>query len=395
MRKKTKNRHGGFRPQVLLLMLLLLVGANGAYAQSDCFEYEENVITGLTDIGIAASSLTIPKEVTKVKSEAFSSAANVSTLIIEAGGNPAFEAKLFGNDKTNPISEIQILGNSMTVANITALFESLTTRGALSTVYIAGYSDNWSDIESNVVLTSDVTVTLPAALVRAQQLGDAKVYGRFTLTKDLITFCGNATFQDTDDGSNMLFYIADECNKEEGYIHIQRVSYIKQGAGVLIHKQAGTSAYADLPVYDGEITGADATNYVKNMLKGVTTATTIGKTEGDKTNLVLKDGAFHPTSGGTIGANKAYLQVPTTALAAREILNISFDDETTEIKTTDFTDYTDSGAIYDLQGRCVGSAEANWLSPSGRRAEPSSLFTLHSSLKKGLYIYNGKKYVIR
>ena len=33
MRKKTKNRHGGFGLQVLLLMLVMLVGANGAYAQ--------------------------------------------------------------------------------------------------------------------------------------------------------------------------------------------------------------------------------------------------------------------------------------------------------------------------------------------------------------------------
>ena len=49
--------------------------------------------------------------------------------------------------------------------------------------------------------------------------------------------------------------------------------------------------------------------------------------------------------------------------------------------------------VYDLQGRRVSSAVANWLSPSDRRAKPSSLFTLHSSLKKGLYIANGKKIV--
>ena len=396
MRKKTKNRHGAFGLQVLLLLFLLLVGANGAYAQSDCFEYEENVIIGLTETGRAASSLTIPATVTTVNSGAFSNAAKVSTLIIEAGGNPTFQEKLFGDDKTNRISDIQILGNSMTVANIQKLFTSLGAQGALTTVYIAGYSGEWSDIASNAVLTSEVTVTLPAALVRAQQFGDAKVCGRFEITKEIISFCGNATFQDTDDGSNMLFYIADVCNKEEGYIHIQRVRYVKNGEGVLIHNKKGTSTFADLQrVSDGSVTSEEQTLYNKNMLKGVTTATTIGKTVDDKTNLVLSNGAFHPTSGGTIGANKAYLQVPTTALAAREMLNISFEDETTEIKTTDFTDYTDSGAIYDLQGRCVGSAEANWLSPSGRRAKPSSLFTLHSSLKKGLYIYNGKKYVIR
>ena len=209
MRKKTKNRHGAIGLQVLMLLFLLLVGANGAYAQSDCFEYEENVIIGLTETGRAASSLTIPATVTTVNSGAFSAAAYVSTLIIEAGGNPTFQEKLFGDDKTNRISDIQILGNSMTVANIQKLFTSLGAQGALTTVYIAGYSGEWSDIASNAVLTSEVTVTLPAALVRAQQFGDAKVCGRFEITKEIISFCGNATFQDTDDGSNMLFYIAD------------------------------------------------------------------------------------------------------------------------------------------------------------------------------------------
>ena len=383
MRKKTKNRHGAFGLQVLMLLFLLLVGANGAYAQGDCFVYEgggNTVITGLTATGMAASSLTIPATVTTVNSGAFSAAANVSTLIIEAGGNPTFEGKLFGDDKTNPISDIRILGNSMTVANIKTLFESLTTRGALSTeVYIAGYSGEWSDITSSAVLTDKVTVTLPAALVSTQQFGDAKVYGRFEITKDIISFCGNATFEDTDDGSNMLFYIADDCNKEEGYIHIQRVSHVKKGEGVLIHNLTGTSTYADLPVYDGDVTGDDATNYVQNMLKGVTEPTHIEKTDGDKTNLVLKDGAFHPTSGGTIGANKAYLQVPTTVLAAREILNISFEDETTGIRESNLPPGGSQPPVwrgasgYDLSGRLLNS-------------RPSA---------KGLYIYNGKKYVIR
>ena len=382
MRKKTKNRHGAFGLQVLLLMLLLLVGANGAYAQSDCFVYEgggNTVITDLTGTGMAASSLTIPATVTTVNSGAFSSAANVSTLIIEAGANPAFEASLFGTN-ANPISEIRILGSNMTVANIQKLFTSLGAQGALSTVYIAGYSGEWSDIESNVVLTSQVTVALPAALVSTQQFGDAKVYGRFEITKEIISFCGNATFEDTDDGSNMLFYIADECNKEEGYIHIQRVSYVKKGAGVLIHNKKGTSTYADLlRVSDSSVTSEEQTLYGSNMLKGVTKATTIGKTDVDKTNLVLKDGAFHPTSGGTIGANKAYLQVPTTVLAAREMLNISFEDETTGIRESNLPLGGSQPPVwrgasgYDLSGRLLNS-------------RPSA---------KGLYIYNGKKYVIR
>ena len=381
---KKKNRHGAFGLQVLLLLFLLLVGTNGAYAQSDCFEYEESdntVITDLTEKGMAATTLTIPATVTAVESGAFSSAANVSTLIIEAGGNPTFEEKLFGDDKTNPISDIQILGNSMTVANIKSLFSSLVAKGNLSTVYIAGYSGEWSDIATgDAVLTSDVTVTLPAALVPTQKFGDAKIYGRFEITKDIISFCGNATFQDTDNDSNRLFYIADECNKEEGYIHIQRVSYVKKGEGVLIHNLTGTSYSADLlRVSDSSVSSADNTLYDSNMLVGVTEPTPIGKTDGDKTNLVLKDGAFHPTSGGTIGANKAYLQVPTTTLAAREMLNISFEDETTGIHESNLPPGGSQPPVwrgasgYDLSGRLLNS-------------RPSA---------KGLYIYNGKKYVIR
>lgn len=372
---KKKNRHGGFGLQVLMLLFLLLVGANGAYAQGDCFVYEgsgNTVITGLTATGRAASSLTIPASVTTVRSGAFSSAASVSTLIIEAGGNPTFETKLF-DEKSNPLEDIQILGNSMTVVNIQKLFTSLGAQGALSSAYIAGYSGEWSDIASNTVLTSDVTVTLPAALVRAQQFGDAKVCGRFEITKEIISFCGNATFQDTSDGSNMLFYIADECNKEEGYIHIQRVRYVKNGEGVLIHNQAGTSYSADLlRVSDSSVTLEEQTLYNKNLLKGVTEPTYIEKIDGIYTNLVLKDGAFHPTSGGTIGANKAYLQVRTTVLAARKILNISFDEEVTAIRLTT-SPTRDEGEWYDLSGRLLNS-------------RPST---------KGLYIYNGKKYVIR
>ena len=44
---------------------------------------------------------------------------------------------------------------------------------------------------------------------------------------------------------------------------------------------------------------------------------------------------------------------------------------------------SDDGAIYDLSGRYI-SAGAN-----------SSFLTLHSSLKKGIYIHNGKKIIVR
>ena len=371
------------RIKTWLVMLLLLAGSMTGFAQSEYFDYEDSydmtIISGLTSEGLAASSLTIPKEVITVKSGAFSSpSAKVSALVIEAGGNPAFEANLFGTCKNssnedvprdNPLGDIQILGNSMSVSNIKALFASLGAQGALSTVYIEGYSGAWSNIGVTDVLTEKVEVRLPAALVSDQQFGNAKVSGRFSLTRDLVTFCGNVTFQDTDDGSNMLFYVADY-RETDGRLHIQRVSYVKAGKGVLIHRAKDTSTYADLPRYSGSISPADETLYAKNILVGVTSPTFIWSTDGTKTNYILKDGAFHPTSGGTVKANKAYLQIPTSA--AREMLSISLDDEETTGVAEVRSQIEDvRGDVYDLSGRRV--------------AHPT----------KGLYITNGKKYVIR
>ena len=371
------------RIKTWLVMLLLLAESMTGFAQSEYFDYEDSydmtIISGLTSEGLAASSLTIPKEVITVKSGAFSSpSAKVSALVIEAGGNPAFEANLFGTynnssnedvPRDNPLGDIQILGNSMSVSNIKALFASLGAQGALSTVYIEGYSGAWSNMGVTDVLTEKVEVRLPAALVSDQQFGNAKVSGRFSLTKDLVTFCGNVTFRDTDNGSNMLFYVADY-RAGDGRLHIQRVSYVKAGKGVLIHRAKDTSTYADLPRYSGSISSADETLYAKNILVGVTSPTFIWSTDGTKTNYILKDGAFHPTSGGTVKANKAYLQIPTSA--AREMLSISLDDEETTGVAEVRSQIEDvRGDVYDLSGRRV--------------AHPT----------KGLYITNGKKYVIR
>lgn len=366
MNIKTSLQQG----QKWLVTLLLLAGSITSYGQSNCFTYtdEGKTITGLTDVGRAAYSLTVPATVTTVKSKAFSYAAYATTLIIEAGGNPVFEEKLF-DDRANPLYDIQILGSSMTVANISALFESLDAKGELSTVYIAGYSGEWSNIAVADVLTKDVSVSLPAAMVTTQQFGKAQVCGRFEITKEIITFCGNVTFQDTDHGSNMLFYRADGI-AADGRLHITRVDYVVAGQGILIHNKKNTSTYADL-LRVSSVPTAQLELYSTNMLKGVTEPTTIGTTDGEYTNLVLKDGAFHPLKKeGTIGANKAYLQVPTNMLA-REELTIDFDEETTGVAEVGSQKSDVRGEWYDLQGRKV--------------AQPT----------KGLYIMNGKKYVIR
>lgn len=368
-----------------MLTLLLTAGAMIGYAQSDCFTYEDNeqtIIKGLTEYGESATSLTIPAGVITVRSESFMYSSNGLSSLTIYRGNPTFEGKLFGEDnsqdkKASTLTDIN-MGDRMSVTNMYNLLTSLGSRGPLETVEIEGYSGEPISFTDSIkaVLTEDVKITMPAALVKDQVFGDAKVYGRFTINKELISFCGNASFQDIDNGSNMLFYIADSFNNL--IIHLDRVRYIVANQGILIHKTESSQGYCELPRIDSfdDVQNQQATNdrslYNSNMLVGVTQATNIGKTDGDKTNLILKDAAFHPTSGGTIAANKAYLQIPTSSMptSPNARFEISFsENETSGIEH--MSKIENDNIFYDLQGRKV------------------------SLPMKGLYILNGKKVIVR
>lgn len=114
-----------------------------------------------------------------------------------------------------------------------------------------------------------------------------------------------------------------------------------------------------------------------NFLRPNLTATTLSATTGGNTNYILvPDGAggvmFAPSSGsGTLAANRAYLQLPTPADPAREYVLSFNDDELTGIKAVKSSKEKGADVCYDLSGRRV--------------AQPT----------KGLYIMNGKKYIVK
>lgn len=155
-------------------------------------------------------------------------------------------------------------------------------------------------------------------------------------------------------------------NKATGELTKEEVTKVPAGVGVYLEGSKSTN-------YAVSCT-ATATSIGDNMLVGVTVDTPISQTVDDNTNYILtvnKDGGdvLTPkffkvnTAGNTVGANKAYLQIPT-ANAAREYF--WFDDEATGINAAKVSQ--PAGEIFDLQGRRV--------------AQPT----------KGLYIVNGKKY---
>ena len=106
---------------------------------------------------------------------------------------------------------------------------------------------------------------------------------------------------------------------------------------------------------------------------GTLEATTIAASDASTDRYALNGQQFvwvkNPVS---IAANKAWLEVSTGLNAPARALSIVFENETTGISNTDFTDETD-GAFYDLNGRKLNG-------------KPT---------KKGVYIMNGKKVVIK
>ena len=309
---------------------------------------------------------------TRVKTEAFKNATNLKELIIH-GGNPFFESGVFGE---NAPMELLDLGSGMSTANILRLIKTIGQYNQLLQIDIDGFTgefdpDDWDETAMGDYLSSNVIVSLPAELVDDQVFGHAQVYGHFSLEHDLVTFCGKQNFKDVDN-PNMVFYVP--THLENGSVYIKRVRNIMAGEGILIHPAEGMSADAYLPRdIDLELKPSDEEYqyYESNMLVGVTEPTSIGETnaDGDKTNFVLYEGKFYPTSGGTLGANRAYLQVPTSKVANLSNLAIVMEDE--------------EDGIGEITRKETARQRVGWFTIGGQR--------LNDQPKQaGIYVHNGR-----
>jgi hypothetical protein len=102
-----------------------------------------------------------------------------------------------------------------------------------------------------------------------------------------------------------------------------------------------------------------------NLLKGVTAPTAIAS---DAKIYIFCEGEFHPCTGGTLAAGKAYLDCSGVEGLAKTI-SIEFGDATAISNIS--LDEDVSAPIYNLSGMLV------------------------SKTQKGVYIRNGKKYVVK
>jgi hypothetical protein len=158
----------------------------------------------------------------------------------------------------------------------------------------------------------------------------------------------------------------------ENGVSVEAIGYIPEGVGVLLKR---TKEIAE-PIKAKPYTGAE-TETPDNLLSGTTEGTAVDSETGNV--YVLYNDGFTRATKGTIPAHRAYL-VLAAETEAEGRLSI-FEDETTALKLVNSEERIVNSEVYDLQGRKVNH---------------SSLFTSgKATLKKGLYILNGKKQVIK
>lgn len=178
-------------------------------------------------------------------------------------------------------------------------------------------------------------------------------------------------------------YVASGFNPNTGQLVLTKVDEVPAGTGVLIKGAAGTY---QIP------TNATYFCYA-NMLKGIVEDTYISSSGwyedwsgyGQYVNYILgTDGEFYKTTGEMLPANSAYLTIPTKYVDSSSLAKIGLiflDDEEEVGGITTGVGYIWAGekrtvttdAIYNLQGQKV----------------------TEKSLKPGIYIKNGKKFMVK
>ena len=141
-------------------------------------------------------------------------------------------------------------------------------------------------------------------------------------------------------------YVATGYDKTTGTIWLTRVKDVPANTGFLLMGDPNTY---DIPVKEGV-----SDSYYENLFKGTLTSMKLQATDGANTNYYLSNGSYgvgfyKPSSDGVdLGANRAYLSVPTDiqavgAAGGTETINVSSALQMTYCSSNslDFTDQAD------------------------------------------------------
>ena len=355
----------------------------GEYAFSECSSLSSVTIpSSLTAIGIGVfkktglTSVAIPSSVTSIGKYAFSECSSLSSVTIPSSVTAISNNAFFGcrslSSVTIPSSVTTIdfyaFANCAKLSSVTIYAPELNEYGTAAfdqndggrKIYVfsdcldtyKAQASNMSVSENDIEAIPDVTVSGVTVNQNPEVTSDYWCTYYHPAANVKINTDGVEIYKAALNGTSSV-----TLTKVDGNV-------IKAGQAVMLKAPASGSLSM-------ELTPAAATgDYSGNELKGGATVADgyTAYTLAAKNNKM----GFYKFAGAALNPNKAHLEIATPPSSAPEYLGFDVDGETTNIETTDFTDYTDkAGAIYDLQGR---------------RVENSA---------KGLYIVNGRKVVIK
>ena len=274
----------------------------------------------------------IPKSVQNIGTSAFYNNGWLSKITLPATlqslGNNSFRyCSGLTEIHANMLEPFAITNNTFSVYDKATLYVPSGTKA----LYEA--TETWNKFKSMVEM-SDETISI-------SDLGKS-------------TYCSNNDLDFSEFGDDLKAYVATGYDPDSKTIWMTRVTDVPAGTGIFLKGKKG----------DYQVPAKHSTSYYKNMLVGTLSSTDIPSSTSDYTNLYLaKDGGelkFCTIAGDgrTMGANKAYLQIPktfksrpTSATAATESIKL------TEGKSTycssndlDFTSMGDALKAYIATG---------------------------------------------
>ena len=258
-----------------------------------------------------------------------------------------------------------------------------STDAAVSITPEEGYNYYFLGSKGFTPFTEARNIGAHKAYVRVEKLPAAKMGSNQPLKiGDALqtTLCADADL-DFSDQANLKAYIV--IGYEKGSLWLAPVSYAS----------AGTPLYLKGPKDDGySITSKEVQVDYANMLVGNNTdeAITIQPTDGEYSNFFVGSKGFTPvTAARSNGAHKSYLQVLTSYIptASSRGLNegMFFGDKVAEILKVAIVG--GEGDATGISRVAVEASNDTWYNLSGKRIDAPT--------KKGLYIKNGKKVIVK
>jgi len=155
---------------------------------------------------------------------------------------------------------------------------------------------------------------------------------------------------------------------------LTKIDHIPSNTGVILVGDAGNTEVITMKnIRESDITDADKTNAASNQLIANVGEYALPASYGSDYNYILTtDGFKHSSGSGTLAANKAFLRTTTNVTSpSAPGFTLDFGTGTTGITEIEKSVNAGNEAVFNLNGQRV--------------AQP----------KKGLYIVNGKKVIIK